>query len=230
MKPSWHFTIAFSQNKNTTPFTSNLNHYITHLTRAGPWGLQGCMGDPLDWGMSWWELAIAAYNSIYHNYYKRVKANHLTNPLQQFTHKLLHSKLYTNFTHYLHFPHPIYLVATCHHHFLVHAKGNCHPHAKGDCCPCAKGGCCPHAKGGCSSSSWLKKQNTRNVYIYMLTSTNVTHNSSDSSCIALLTYWFQSVLGIYRQKKRNQSLEYTKKIHAIGTNSNKTQTKAKFQY
>ena len=221
MKPLWYFTIVFPQNKRTTPFTSDLNCYITHLTGAGPWGLQGCMGDPLHWGMSWWELTITAYNSIYHNYYKRVKANHSTNPLQQFTHKPLHSKLYTNFTHYLHFPHPIDLVATCHHHFLLCTGGNCHPHAEG--------GCHTHTKGGCSSSSWLKTQNTRNVHIYTLTSTNVTHNSSHT---ALNTYWSQSVLGIYKQK-RNQSLEYTKKrkkIHAIGTNSNKTQTKAKLQY
>ena len=125
---------------------------------------------------------IASYKSVDRNYYKRVKANHLTNPLQQFTHRSLHSKLYTNFTHYLHLPCPLDLVATWCHHFhlcwLLHTVGAC-----------------------CSSSSWLKTQNTRNVHIYMLTSTNATHNSSHSSHIALLTYWSQSVLGIYKQKR-----------------------------
>ena len=179
MKPLWHSTIVFPQNENTTPFTSDLNCYITHLTGAGPWGHWGCMGDPLDPGTNKWALKITSYNSVDHNYYKRVKANHLTNPLQQFTHRSLHSKLYTNFTHYLHFPHPMDLVVTWHHHFyfhwLLHTAGAC-----------------------CSSSSWLKTQNTRNVHIYALTSTNATHNSSHSSHIALLTYWSQSVLGIYK--------------------------------
>ena len=156
---TFHHCSSSKQKHN--PFTSDLSCYITHLTRDGPWGLQGCMGDHLEWGMSWLEPAIVPYNSIYRNYYKRVKTNHLTNPLQQFTHKPLYSKLYTNFTHYLYFLWPIDLVATCCHHFLLCtkgdccpcAKGGCHPCAKGNCHPCTKGGCCPCAEGGCSSSS-----------------------------------------------------------------------------
>ena len=81
MKPLWYFTIVFPQNENTTPFTSDLNCYITHLTGAGPWGLQGCMGDPLDQVMSQWERAITAYYSIYCNNYKRVKGKPLNKSL-----------------------------------------------------------------------------------------------------------------------------------------------------
>ena len=76
------FSPLFSpQNKNITRFTSELNHYITHLTEAGTYGPQGHMDDPLDQVMSWWEHTIAAYSSVYCNYYKRVKAKPLNKSL-----------------------------------------------------------------------------------------------------------------------------------------------------